>query len=72
MEVKKYNPIVVKPKAKGASLVVPQPHSKPKPKLKTKLEAKSLWHSMDRVLSLENKKKLDSIYAKSFVNTGRK
>ena len=37
---------------------------KTKPKPKTKLEA--------RGLSLENKKKLDTIYAKGFVKTGRK
>ena len=48
MEVKKYNPFVVKPKTKPM----------------TKLEA--------RVLSLENKKKLDTIYAKGSVKTSRK
>ena len=37
---------------------------KPKAKPKTKLEAKGL--------SLENKKKLDIIYAKGFVKTSRK
>ena len=50
MEVKKYNPFVVKPK--------------PKPKTKTKLEA--------RGLTLENEKKLDTLYAKGFVKTSRK
>ena len=66
MEVKKYNPFVVKlkTKPKGASPLVPQPEPKPKPKPKTKLEAGGL--------SLENKKKLDTIYAKGFVKTGRK
>ena len=46
---------------------------------KTKLEARGLWRSigetgsrMDGVLSLENKKKLDTIYAKGFVKTSRK
>ena len=59
MEVKKYNPFVVfKPK--------PKPRVKPiaKPKPQTKLEA--------RGLALENKKKLDIIYAKAFVKTSRK
>ena len=59
MEVKKYNPfVVIKPK--------PKPQRKPKvrPKAKIKLEAKGL--------SLENKKKLDIIYAKGFVKTSRK
>ena len=40
MEVKKYNPFVVKSKAKGASPLVPQPLPHPKPK--SKLEAKGL------------------------------
>ena len=39
---------------------------------KTKLEARGLWRSMDGVLSLENKRKLDTIYAKGFVKTSRK
>ena len=46
---------------------------------KTKLEARGLWRSIgetgsriDGVLSLENKKKLDTIYAKGFVKTSRK
>ena len=56
MEVKKYNPFVFKTKTK------PKPKNKPKPK--TKLEATGL--------TLENKKKLDTIYAKSFVKTSRK
>ena len=54
MDVKQYNPFVVKTK----------PKTKAKPKPKTKLEA--------RCLSLENKKKLDTIYAKGFVKTSRK
>ena len=54
MEVKKYNPFVVKTK----------PKTKAKPEPKTKLEA--------RGLSLENKKKLDTIYAKDFVKYSRK
>ena len=58
MEVKKYNPfVVIKPK--------PKPRVKPKAKSKpqTKLEA--------RGLALENKKKLDIIYARGFVKTSR-
>ena len=66
MEVKKYNPFVVikkhkpKDKAKGASTLVPQSL----PKTKNKLET--------RGFSLENKKKLDIIYAKGFVKSSRK
>ena len=57
MEVKKYNPfVVIKPK--------PKPKSKVKPKPKVKLEAIGL--------ALENRKKLDIIYAKGFVNTNKK
>ena len=61
MEVKMYNPFVVikcKPKAK------PLPKAKIKPKPKTELEAKGL--------TLDNKRKLDTIYAKGFVKTSRK
>ena len=56
MEVKKYNPFVVMSK--------PKPKSKVRPKAKTKLEAGGL--------SLENKKKLDIIYARGFVKTSKK
>ena len=68
MEVKKYNPFVVfKPKPtvstrERSSKTEPKP--KVKPKLKVKLEA--------RGLALDNKKKLDIIYAKGFVNTNKK
>ena len=57
MEVKKYNHFVV---------IKPKPRVKPKakPKPQTKLEA--------RGLALENKKKIDIIYAKGFVKTSRK
>ena len=61
MEVKKYNPFVViksKPKAK------PLTKAKIKPKPKTELEAK--------VLTPDNKRKLDTICAKGFVKTSRK
>ena len=61
MEVKKYNPFVVKPKTKTKPKPLPKVSTKPKPK--TKLEA--------RGLTLENKKKLDTIYAKGFVKTSR-
>ena len=64
MEVKKYNPfVVIKPKVK------PKPKVRPKPKIK--FEAGGL-SGMDAVLSLENKMKLDIIYAKGFVNTKKK
>ena len=59
MQVKKYNPfVIIKPK--------PKPRSKPKvrPKPNITLEA--------RCLAIENKKKLDIIYAKGFVNTNKK
>ena len=59
MEVKKYNPfVVIKPKPK------PRVKPKAKPKPQTKLEA--------RGLALENKKKLEIIYAKGFVKTSTK
>ena len=51
-----YNPFVVNPLAKTKP--------KPKRKPKSKLEA--------RGLTLEIKKKLDTIYAKGFVKTSRK
>ena len=61
MEVKKYNPcVVIKPKPKAK----PLPKAKIKPKPKTELEAKGL--------TLDNKRKLDTIYAKGFVKTSRK
>ena len=44
--------------------VVIKPKSKVRPKAKIKLEAGGL--------ALENKKKLDVIYAKGFVNTNKK
>ena len=53
MKVKKYNPFVVKHKHQ------PIPQIKTKPKPKTKLEAKGL--------SLDNKKKIDIIYAKNLL-----
>ena len=44
--------------------VIIKPIPKPRPKPKVKLEAIGL--------ALENKKKLDIIYAKGFVNTNKK
>ena len=78
MEVKKYNPFVVMNKSKSkptgftrerSSKTKPKTESKPtgsarERSSKTKLEARSL--------SLENKKKLDTIYAKGFVKNSRK
>ena len=58
MEVQKYNPFVFKPNPKTTGSTRER-SSKTKPK--TKLEAKVLYQ--------ENKKKLDTIYAKSFVKT---
>ena len=56
MEIKKYNPfVVIKPKPKVRPKVRPEP--------KIKLETGGL--------ALENKKKLDIIYAKGFVNTNK-
>ena len=49
---------------KSNPFIVIKPKPKPKPKPKVKLEA--------RGLVLENKKKLDIIYAKDFVNTNKK
>ena len=56
MEDENYNPFVANPKTKTKR--------KTENKTKTKLEAKGL--------SLENKKKLDIIYAKGFVKTSKK
>ena len=68
MEVKKYNPfVVIKPKPTGSTRErssKPSVKPKAKPKPQTKLEA--------RGLALENKVKLDIIYAKDFVKTSRK
>ena len=68
MDVKKYNPFVVKSLAKTKPKPKPKPQPLPKaktrPKPKTKLEAKG-W-------SVENKKKLNIIYSKGFVKTNRK
>ena len=64
MEVKKYNPfVVIQPKSTGSTH---ERSSKPKvtPKAKIKLEVGGL--------SLENKKKLDIIYARGFVKTSKK
>ena len=65
MEVKKYNPFDVKTKPTGFTR---ERSSKTKPKIKPKPQTKL----EPRGLSLENKKKLDTIYAKGFVKTSRK
>ena len=70
MEVKKYNPFIVKPKTKPKTK--PLPKSKTKPKPKTKLEARGWVTKGEAPLSLENKKNLNTIYAKGFVKTIRK
>ena len=62
MEVKKYNPFVVI-ETKGSTH---ERSSKPKPRPKPKVMVEA------RGLALENKKKLDIIYAKIFVNTNKK
>ena len=59
MEVKKYNPFVVI-------------KLKPKPRVKPKSKANPQTKLEDRGLALENKKKLDNIYAKGFVKISRK
>ena len=62
MEVKKYNPfVVIKPKSKP----------KVRPKAKINLEAGGCGTKGEPPLSLENKKKLDIIYAKGFVKTSK-
>ena len=68
MEVKKYNPFVVKTLAKTKT--IPKTKPKPLPKAKTKAKPKTKLEAGG--LSLENKKKLDIIYAKGFVKTSRK
>ena len=78
MEVKKYNPFVVMNKSTGFTR---ERSSKSKPKTKPKTESKPTGSARVRSsktkleargLSLENKKKLDTIYAKGFVRTSRK
>ena len=61
MEDKKYNPFVVKHMAKPK----PQPKPNPLPKVNTKPKPKT--EPKARGLTLENKKKLDIIFAKGFV-----
>ena len=67
MEVKKFNPFVVKPKTKTKPKpLVPQPLPKAKTKHKPRIKFEA------RGLSLENKKKLNKACAKCFVKTSRK
>ena len=70
MEFKKFNPFIVKPKTKPKTKPLPKAKTKSKPK--TKLEARSCGTKGEAPLSLENKKELDTIYAKGFVKTRRK
>ena len=70
MQVKKYNPFVVKPKTKTKPTPLPKAKTKPKPK--TKLEARGWGTKGETLLSLENKRKQDIIYAKGFVKTSSK
>ena len=70
MEVKKYNLFVVikpKPMTTGSSR---ERSSKPKPKPKAR--PKATIKLQDKGLSLENKTKLDIIYATGFAKTSRK
>ena len=60
MEVKNYNPFVVKLK------------TKPKAKPKTIRKARGWGTKIEAPLSPMNKKELDTIYAKGFVRTSRK
>ena len=78
MEVKKYNPFVVMNNSTGFTR---ERSSKTKPKTKPKTESKPTGSARERSsktkleargLSLENKKKLDTTYAKGFVKTSRK
>ena len=70
MEVKKYNLFTVKPKTKPETKPFPKAKTKPKPK--TKLEARGWVTKGEAPFSLENKKKLDTFYAKCFVKTSKK
>ena len=72
MEVKKYNPFVVKPLAKTKTKPKPKPQNKPKPLPKAKTNPKPKTKLEARGLTLENKKKLETIYAKGFIKTSRK
>ena len=63
MEVKMYNPFVVIKPAGSTRERSSKPKPKVRPKPKIKLEAGGL--------SLENKKKLDIIYARGFVKTSK-
>ena len=67
MEVKNYNPFVnIKPTGSTR-----ERSSKPKPRVKPKAKPKSQTKLEAGGLALENKKKLDIIYAKGFVKTSK-
>ena len=70
MEVEKYNPfVVIKPKPKAK----PLPKAKIKPTGSTRERSSKPKTEFDaKGLTLDNKKKLDTFYAKSFVKTSRK
>ena len=70
MEVKKYNPFIVKSSAKPKPKPKPKPPPLPKSTKETKTKPKSKLEA--RGLALENKKKLDIIYAMGFVKSSRK
>ena len=69
MEVKMYNPfVVIKPKPKAK----PLPKAKIKPTGSTRARSSKPKKELEaKGLTLDNKKKLDSIYAKGFVKTRR-
>ena len=69
MQVKKYNPFVVKSKTDAKDKPKSKIKTKPKTEPKTKHEAKGWGTKGEAPLSLENKKKLDIIYANGFVKT---
>ena len=64
MEVKKYNSFVVIKPTGSTRERSSKPKPKDRPKAKIKLEAGGL--------ALENKKKIDIIYARGFVKTSKK
>ena len=67
MEVKKCIPFVFKPLAKTKTKPKPKLQTKPKPLPKAKTKPKSKTKLEVRGLTLENKRKLDTIYAKDLL-----
>ena len=72
MEVKKYKPLVVFQPTGSTRERSLKPKPKVRPKAKIKLEAGGSGTKGESPLSLENKKKLDIIYARGFVKTSKK